>query len=109
MTVTLDYDTLVEGIGAAALSSGTRISAGEARRLACNAAVIPAVFDGNSDCLDLGRSRPGEGARFAADDLLGPDSKHQAAVVNAAVASKSISRHTLGTTSSSTPHRGAVM
>ena len=57
LTVTLDAHTLTTGVGAATLSTGTRVSAGQARRLACNAGIIPAVFDGESVCLDMGRSR----------------------------------------------------
>ena len=37
--------------------TGTTISAGQSRRLACNAALIPAVLDGDSAILDLGTSR----------------------------------------------------
>jgi hypothetical protein len=55
--VTLDLDTLLTGIGAAGLDTGVAITAGEARRLACNAALIPAVLDGASMPLDLGRAR----------------------------------------------------
>ena len=45
--VTLGYDSLVSGIGAAGLDTGVRISARDARRLACNAAIIPAVLGGS--------------------------------------------------------------
>ena len=55
--VTIGYDTLVSGIGAAGLDTGARISARDARRLACNAAIIPAVLGGESQPLDLGRTR----------------------------------------------------
>ena len=55
--VTLGYDSLVSGIGAAGLDTGTRISARDARRLACNAGIIPAVLGGESQPLDLGRTR----------------------------------------------------
>ena len=57
LTVTLDLDTLVSGVGAATLTTGHRISAGEARRLACGAGLVPAVLGGRSEVLDLGRSR----------------------------------------------------
>lgn len=57
LTVNLDYETLALGVRAATLSTGARISAGEARRLACNADLIPQVFDGKSLPLDLGRAR----------------------------------------------------
>jgi hypothetical protein len=55
--VKIDLDALLTGIGAAGLDTGVAITAGEARRLACNAGIIPAVLDGNSMPLDLGRSR----------------------------------------------------
>lgn len=55
--VTVDYDTLVTGLGAAGifgLDGLTPISAGDARRLACDAKIIPVVLDGNSRPLDVG-------------------------------------------------------
>jgi hypothetical protein len=55
--VTLDYDKLTSAVGAAGLDAGARISARDARRLACNAGVIPAVLGGQSQPLDLGRTR----------------------------------------------------
>jgi hypothetical protein len=55
--VTLDLDTLLTGLGTAGLDTGVAITAGEARRLACNAALVPAVLDAGSQPLDLGRSR----------------------------------------------------
>jgi hypothetical protein len=54
VTVNLDLDTLVGGLKAAGLSDGTRISAGEARRLACSAQLVPMVLDGKSLPLDIG-------------------------------------------------------
>jgi hypothetical protein len=59
--VMLDYDAMVSGLGTAQLDTGTRISAGEARRLMCTAGIVPAVFrraiDGASVILDAGRRR----------------------------------------------------
>ena len=55
LTINFDYDQLVSGIGAATLSTGTRISIHEARRLACEAKLIPMVFDSKPVPLDLGR------------------------------------------------------
>jgi hypothetical protein len=55
--VTLDLDALLTGLGVAGLDTGIAITAGEARRLACNAGLVPAVLDGASMPLDLGRSR----------------------------------------------------
>jgi hypothetical protein len=57
VVVTLDLEALVSGQGSADLSTGGRISAAEARRLACGAGILPAVLGGRSEVLDLGRSR----------------------------------------------------
>ena len=57
VVVTMQLDTLQGGLKAASLDTGGRISAGEARRLACRAGIIPAVLDGPSIVLDLGRRR----------------------------------------------------
>ena len=45
------------GGGVGWLDTGAPISAAEARRLACDAQVLPAVLNGNSQPLDLGRAR----------------------------------------------------
>jgi hypothetical protein len=39
------------------LDNGDRVSAATARRLACEAGIIPVVLGGKSQVLDLGRSR----------------------------------------------------
>lgn len=57
IVVTIDLDDLMQGIGCGTLGDGTRITAGEARRLACTAGIIPAVLSGRSEVLDLGRSQ----------------------------------------------------
>ncbi|MEP7092220.1 MAG: DUF222 domain-containing protein [Nocardioidaceae bacterium] len=61
VVVLLDYDQLLTGLGTAHLNTGTPISASLARRLACDAEIIPAVIrrliDGRSVVLDLGRTR----------------------------------------------------
>jgi len=57
VTVTLDYDTLVSGTGVATTSTGDRVTAGQARRLACQAGIIPVVLGGKSEILDVGRTR----------------------------------------------------
>ncbi|WP_375003185.1 DUF222 domain-containing protein [Aeromicrobium sp. CTD01-1L150] len=54
VTVNLDYETLMGGLKAAQLSDGTRVSAGEARRMACTAGILPMVLGGTSLPLDLG-------------------------------------------------------
>ena len=57
VVVTIDYDALHTGLGVATLAGGGRITAGEARRLACNAGLIPAVLGSHSEVLDLGRQQ----------------------------------------------------
>ncbi len=57
VVITMDFDTLVSGLGVATTSTGHRITAGEARRLACTAGIVPAVLGGKSEVLDLGRSK----------------------------------------------------
>jgi hypothetical protein len=55
VVVTMDLTQLLAGTGAGTLADGTRLSAGEVRRLACTAALVPAVLGGPSEVLDLGR------------------------------------------------------
>ncbi len=55
MIVTMPLEGLRRDVSAAGLSAGERISAAEARRLACTAEIIPAVLGGRSEVLDLGR------------------------------------------------------
>lgn len=71
VVVTIPFETLMEDLGVAdLLGSGTIpsdphtdpcagevITAGQARRLACNAHLIPAVLGGDSEVLDLGRAQ----------------------------------------------------
>jgi hypothetical protein len=54
--VTLSYQHLLDGLASARLDTGARISAGEARRLACNAGIVPAVLGSRSEPLDVGQS-----------------------------------------------------
>lgn len=57
VTVVLDYDTLAAAVGAATLAgTGDRIPAGELRRLACDADILPAVLGSESQLLDLGHT-----------------------------------------------------
>ena len=56
VVVTVDLQTLIDGLGTAALGSDGVISAAEARRLACTAKILPMVLGGKSELLDLGRS-----------------------------------------------------
>ncbi|WP_122817410.1 HNH endonuclease signature motif containing protein [Nocardioides pantholopis] len=57
IVVTMEMESLVGGLRAAQLSTGETISATEARRLACQAGIIPAVLDGQGQPLDVGRTR----------------------------------------------------
>jgi hypothetical protein len=55
VVVTMPLDTLLGGLKAAQLDTGTRISPGLSRRWACEAGVIPAVLGSQSQVFDLGR------------------------------------------------------
>ena len=56
VVVTIGLDALRSGLGMGTLcSSGECLSAGDIRRLACDADIIPAVLGGDSQILDLGR------------------------------------------------------
>ncbi|WP_457203495.1 DUF222 domain-containing protein [Nocardioides sp. HB32] len=58
VVVTMTLDSLLGKLEQAALlDTGERISASTARRLACEAGLIPAVLGGPSEVLDLGRTR----------------------------------------------------
>ncbi len=52
--VTIDHTVLAGALKAAHLDTGETLSAGEARRLACGAAILPAVLGTKSVGLDLG-------------------------------------------------------
>ncbi len=54
--VTIPLGTLQTGLGTAQLGTGEPITAGEARRLACTAGLVPAVLGTRSEVLDLGRT-----------------------------------------------------
>lgn len=54
--VTIDFSELTDALGTA-LVGDEPITAGEARRLACNASILPVVLGGDSEILDLGRAR----------------------------------------------------
>ena len=54
--VTVDLATLRHGLGSATVGVDSAITAGEARRLACTAKLIPAVLGTDSEPLDLGRA-----------------------------------------------------
>ena len=56
--VKLDYDRLQAGAaGAGLIGDGVQLSAGELRRVCCDAEIIPVVLRGDSEVLDVGRSK----------------------------------------------------
>lgn len=55
VVVTMTMESLLGAETAATLDTGDRITAAEARRLACEAGIIPAVLGSRSQVLDLGR------------------------------------------------------
>jgi Domain of unknown function (DUF222) len=55
--VTVDLAALLAGLGAARMETGVGVTAGEVRRLACEAGLVPVVLGGRSEPLDLGRER----------------------------------------------------
>jgi hypothetical protein len=57
IVVTIEEEQLRDRLKAADLDTGEKISAGQARRVACNAGILPAVLAGLSVVLDLGRLR----------------------------------------------------
>jgi hypothetical protein len=54
--VTIPLATLQGGLQAASLDTGGQLSPPQARALACQASLLPAVCDGKSQILDLGRT-----------------------------------------------------
>ena len=57
IVVLIDEDKLRAGVGVATTTSGQTLSLGQVRRLACSAAILPAVLGGRSEVLDVGRRR----------------------------------------------------
>ena len=57
VVVTMTVETLAGGLAAATLDTGDRIAAHTARRLACEAGIIPVVLDGRREVLDVGRRK----------------------------------------------------
>ncbi|MBB6626713.1 DUF222 domain-containing protein [Nocardioides sp. KIGAM211] len=57
VVITMPLETLLGAERAATLDTGDKITASQARRLACEAGIIPAVLGGKSQVLDLGRTR----------------------------------------------------
>jgi hypothetical protein len=57
IVVTIDEQQLRAQVGIAATDTGHEMSAAQARRLACSAGILPAILDGPSLPLDLGRTK----------------------------------------------------
>ncbi|MEW1585520.1 DUF222 domain-containing protein [Micromonospora vinacea] len=57
IVVTTGFDGLTRQLGSGALDFGQQLSAETVRRLACDAAILPAVLNGASQPLDVGRQR----------------------------------------------------
>src|SRR2546423_11815246 len=57
ITVTMDYHTLLDGIGTTTLETGCPLAPETVRQLACDADLIPMVLNSESVPLDAGRSR----------------------------------------------------
>jgi hypothetical protein len=57
LVLTMKLTDLIEGLGSAVLDTGGRISAAEARRLACDACIVPMVLGSDSLPLDVGREQ----------------------------------------------------
>ena len=73
VVVTIDHTVLTGALKAAHLDTGHTISAGEARRLACGAGILPAILGSKSVTLDLGR----ENRLFSEPQRLALGLKHQ--------------------------------
>ncbi|MFG1836840.1 DUF222 domain-containing protein [Micromonospora sp. NPDC049175] len=57
IVVTTGYDELTRQLGVGALDTGPRLTPDTVRRLACDAAILPAVLGGTGQVLDVGRQR----------------------------------------------------
>jgi hypothetical protein len=56
IVVTIDEHQLRDQVGVATTDTGHELSAGDTRRIACSAGILPVVLDGPSLPLDLGRT-----------------------------------------------------
>ena len=72
MVVTIDHTVLAGALKAAHLDTDQALSAGEARRLACTAGILPAVLGTKSVALDLGR----ESRLFSASQRVAKGLEH---------------------------------
>ncbi len=57
IVIGLTHQQLLDGLGTAGITGGSNLPAATARRMACDANIIPAVYGGDSELLDYGRAR----------------------------------------------------
>ena len=57
VVVGVDFDVLKQQLGVGTVDNGGRITPESARRMACDAGVVPLVLNGRGQPLDVGRSR----------------------------------------------------
>jgi len=57
VSVNIDLRSLIDGLKAGTLSTGCRVSASEVRRMACEQAILPMIFNGKPLPLDCGREQ----------------------------------------------------
>ncbi|MEU4528877.1 DUF222 domain-containing protein [Micromonospora ureilytica] len=57
VVVTTSFETLAQRLGAGTLDTGLHLTPETIRRLACDAAILPAVLGGSGQTLDVGRQR----------------------------------------------------
>lgn len=57
VSVTVAYDPITRTLGQATTDTGQRLPAATARRMACDARILPVVLDGDGQILDVGRAR----------------------------------------------------
>ncbi|MBQ0993180.1 DUF222 domain-containing protein [Micromonospora sp. H61] len=57
IVITTNYDGLTRQLSTGALDIGLELTPGTVRRLACDAAILPAVLGGTGQVLDVGRQR----------------------------------------------------
>ena len=57
VNITVPYDPITRTLGVATTDTGQRLPAATARRLACDARILPVVLGGDGQILDAGRTR----------------------------------------------------
>jgi hypothetical protein len=57
IALTMDFEQLRDDVGAATLDNGEKLTATQARRMACDAHLLPVVLGTHGQVLDVGQSR----------------------------------------------------